>query len=90
MRGWLATYHDITSGNGDGVFETDRVRELYFPKPFNNEQVKIVQYLEKYPCVVVEGPPGTGKTHTIANVICHYLAGSSRISVGEMEAEIGV
>jgi hypothetical protein len=85
MRGLLATYHDITSGNGDGVFETDRVRELYFPKPFNNEQVKIVQYLEKYPCVVVEGPPGTGKTHTIANVICHYLAMGKRVLVTSMK-----
>ena len=28
-----------------------------------------------------EGPPGTGKTHTIANLICHLLATGKRILV---------
>jgi len=48
--------------------------ELYFPLPYNDEQVTIVQRLERAPGVCVQGPPGTGKTHTIANIICHYLA----------------
>lgn len=49
-------------------------RELYFTKPYNDEQVQIVDRLERFDGVVVQGPPGTGKTHTIANVISHYLA----------------
>ncbi len=48
--------------------------ELFFPKPFNDAQVQIVDRLEQNDGVVVQGPPGTGKTHTIANIICHYLA----------------
>jgi len=48
--------------------------ELYFPKPFNEAQVAIIDQLEQSDGVVVQGPPGTGKTHTIANIICHYLA----------------
>lgn len=55
--------------------------ELYFPKPYNDEQVSIVQKLESNDGVVVQGPPGTGKTHTIANVICHYLAQGKRVLV---------
>jgi hypothetical protein len=56
-------------------------KELYFPKPYNEEQVSIVQKLEDTYGVVVQGPPGTGKTHTIANVICHYLANGKRVLV---------
>lgn len=57
------------------------VRELYFPLPYNNEQVDIVRKLENSDGVVVQGPPGTGKTHTIANIISHYLAQGKRILV---------
>jgi very-short-patch-repair endonuclease len=55
--------------------------ELYFPMPYNDEQVSIVQKLHANDGVVVQGPPGTGKTHTIANVICHYLAEGKRVLV---------
>ncbi|QHG23884.1 AAA domain-containing protein [Pseudomonas sp. DTU12.1] len=56
-------------------------KELYFPLPYNDEQVTIVQRLEHAPGVAVQGPPGTGKTHTIANIICHYLATGKRVLV---------
>lgn len=59
----------------------EAICELYFPKPYNSEQVSIVEKLEQSPGVVVQGPPGTGKTHTIANVICHYLANGKRVLV---------
>lgn len=55
--------------------------ELFFPMPYNDEQVSIVQKLHFNDGVVVQGPPGTGKTHTIANVICHYLAQGKRVLV---------
>ena len=63
------------SDDGAGGFE------LYFPMPYNDEQVSIVQKLEAHDGVVVQGPPGTGKTHTIANVICHFLAQGKRVLV---------
>jgi very-short-patch-repair endonuclease len=55
--------------------------DLYFPKPYNREQVQIVERLEQAPGVVAQGPPGTGKTHTIANIICHYLANGKSVLV---------
>jgi very-short-patch-repair endonuclease len=55
--------------------------ELYFPLPYNDEQVAILQKLEHGDGVVVQGPPGTGKTHTIANIISHYLAAGKRVLV---------
>jgi very-short-patch-repair endonuclease len=63
-------------GNGES-----KPQELYFPLPYNHEQVTIVQRLERANGVTVQGPPGTGKTHTIANIICHYLASGKRILV---------
>lgn len=57
------------------------VRDLYFPMPYNDEQVAIAAKLEHNSGVVVQGPPGTGKTHTIANIICHFLAQGKRVLV---------
>ncbi|WP_108645592.1 AAA domain-containing protein [Polynucleobacter rarus] len=64
-------------GNGSG----SKPKELFFPLPYNQEQVTIIQQLESSPGVTVQGPPGTGKTHTIANIICHYLATGKRVLV---------
>lgn len=56
-------------------------KDLFFPMPYNDEQVSIIQKLYTNDGVVVQGPPGTGKSHTIANVICHYLAEGKRVLV---------
>ena len=55
--GLTASYQDGDEGLGKGQ------SELYFPKPFNEEQVRLIQRLEVSDGVVVQGPPGTGKTH---------------------------
>ena len=52
-----------------------------FPLPANDEQREIVHRLHGNPCVLVKGPPGTGKSHTIANLISHLLAMGDRILV---------
>lgn len=72
-------------GGGDAPSRMGEPAELYFPMPYNDEQVQIVQQLEAHVGVVVQGPPGTGKTHTIANVICHYLAQGKRVLVTSMK-----
>jgi very-short-patch-repair endonuclease len=67
------------------------VEELYFPLPYNHEQITIAEQLERSTGVAVQGPPGTGKTHTIANIICHYLATGKKILVtskGEQALEV--
>lgn len=55
--------------------------EILFCKPANPEQLKIARRIEKYGCVLVHGPPGTGKTHTIANLVGHLLAQGKRILI---------
>lgn len=54
---------------------------FYFPLPTNDEQRRIAERLKVQPCVLVKGPPGTGKSHTIANLICHLLASGDRVLV---------
>ena len=54
---------------------------LFFPKPSNEEQRRIVDKLRQASGVLVQGPPGTGKSHTIANLICHLLATGQRIMI---------
>ena len=56
---------------------------VLFPLPYNAAQEQIVGLLEQPDTVgvVVSGPPGTGKTHTIANIICHCLAKGQRVLV---------
>lgn len=55
--------------------------EVFFPKPSNGEQRRIVEVLRASNGVLVQGPPGTGKSHTIANLICHLLATGQRTLV---------
>ena len=83
----LPLFRGVSSPCDTGVTgsATEKARDVYFPKPFNDEQFRIVQLLEVSDGVIVQGPPGTGKTHTIANVICHYLAEGKRVLVTSMK-----
>jgi AAA domain len=55
--------------------------EVFFPKPSNEEQLRVLDKITHVGGVLVQGPPGTGKSHTIANLICHLLATGQRILV---------
>ncbi|KXK41724.1 MAG: WGR domain-containing protein [Bacteroidetes bacterium OLB11] len=52
-----------------------------FPLPYNDEQYEIVKRLNEQDAVTVKGPPGTGKSHTIANLISHFVAQGKSILV---------
>jgi hypothetical protein len=65
----------------DGEDGLNSDQTIYFPKPSNEEQRRIVEKLRSTNGVLVQGPPGTGKSHTIANLICHFLANGQRVLV---------
>lgn len=67
---------DETSGS-----PIDPGERFYFPLPTNDEQRQIAERIRVQPHVLVKGPPGTGKSHTIANLICHLLAKGERILI---------
>lgn len=55
--------------------------DLFFTKPANQEQRRILRLLNQQSAIVVQGPPGTGKTHTIGNLIGHFLSKGWRVLV---------
>lgn len=56
-------------------------KQILFPLPANQEQIQILDCIEKADGVVVWGPPGTGKSHTIANLISHFMAEGKHVLV---------
>lgn len=88
----LANYEPVSyRGLSGGSSSNGQVQELFFPLPYNHEQVTIIEQLERSNGVAVQGPPGTGKTHTIANIVCHYLATGRKVLVtakGEQALEV--
>ena len=58
----------------DGLEVNDRLN-YESPIPANPEQLKILRALNNEKCkyVVVEGPPGTGKSHTISAIAFDYI-----------------
>jgi superfamily I DNA and/or RNA helicase len=52
--------------------------ELFFPFPYDNSQLQVLGKLGNR-AAVVEGPPGTGKSQTIANILCHLAASGKKV-----------
>ncbi|MFH1010472.1 MAG: AAA domain-containing protein [bacterium] len=73
--------HEAESSVDPGNLNAESSGEVFFPKPSNEEQRRIVDKVQSASGVLVQGPPGTGKSHTIANLICHLLATGQRILV---------
>ncbi len=85
------SFRGLSSSSGSSGAGGGPPKELYFPLPYNHEQVTIIEQLERSHGVTVQGPPGTGKTHTIANIVCHYLATGRKVLVtskGEQALEV--
>ena len=69
--------HVITESLEDeweGLGVTERLN-YKSPIPLNSEQLKILRALKNDKCkyIVVEGPPGTGKSHTISAIAFDYI-----------------
>jgi very-short-patch-repair endonuclease len=77
----LSTRIGGSDSGGEAPVPDDDTLDVFFPKPFNDDQLEIVRRLSKADGLVVQGPPGTGKTHTIANLICHAMATGQRVLV---------
>lgn len=62
---------------GDEWAETETSERLVFnsPIPLNSEQLQILSAIKKDGCkyVTVEGPPGTGKSHTITAIAFDHI-----------------
>ena len=92
----------VISGDGaydDGVavFPPEEIaahldpRDLYCPLSADSSQLTAVLYSAAGKSFVLHGPPGTGKSQTIANLIAHNLAHGRRVLfVAEKKAALDV
>jgi|GEM_PF-354669 len=58
--------------------EDDGGQELFFPFPYDKSQLQVLGKLGNR-AAVVEGPPGTGKSQTIANILSHLAATGQKV-----------
>jgi len=58
-------------------------RKLFYPFPSNPSQRRVAHLVDdpKTRITVVQGPPGSGKSLTIANLACHLVASGKRVLV---------
>ena len=83
--------------DGVSVFPADEISkhikpgELFCPVSYDSSQLAAVLYSEMGKSFVLHGPPGTGKSQTITNIIAHNLAKGRRVLfVSEKKAALDV
>lgn len=54
-------------------------QSVYHVMDADSSQIAVVEDIKKGKNLVVEGPPGTGKSQTITNIIAELLAGGKRV-----------
>lgn len=62
--------HDVIDDNGN--------HELFFPFDYDKYQLKVLSKI-KNKGLIVEGPPGTGKSQTISNILVHLAALGNKV-----------
>ena len=57
--------------------------KLFYPFPSNPSQRRVAHLVDdpKTRITVIEGPPGTGKSLTIANLVCHLVATGKKVLI---------
>jgi hypothetical protein len=72
---------DLDRGPGEDASWQHAAERLLMPLPTNPEQERVARRLAEHRGVTVQGPPVTGKTHTIANLISHLVGHGKRVLV---------
>lgn len=52
--------------------------ELFFPFDYDKYQLRALSVINNK-AAIIEGPPGTGKSQTISNLLCHLAANGKRV-----------
>ena len=86
-----------TTASGDSGFEPAEIdlklpsQNLYHVMDADSSQIAVIEEIKNGKNLVVEGPPGTGKSQTIANAIAELLAvGKKVLFVSEKMAALEV
>ena len=82
---------DLNFVDQDHVDEKIKPAEIYAPLNADSSQMVAIEASGHPQDFVMEGPPGTGKSETIANIICHNIAlGKKVLFVAEKMAALNV
>jgi hypothetical protein len=76
----LEVPHD-SPRDGERVRVPEIASDPLFPLESNKEQRKVADYASKSKVLVVHGPPGTGKSQTICNLVSHLVAAGNTVLV---------
>ena len=71
-------YHESSLGSSD--FGDDiPYKETYHVLPADSSQQEVIFSIREGLSTVVQGPPGSGKSQTITNIICDFLARGKKV-----------
>lgn len=71
--------------------ELYKPQDFFAPLPMDSSQLAVLAAADKGKSFVIEGPPGTGKSQTISNLIAHLMAkGKTVLFVSEKMAALDV
>lgn len=80
-----------TLSKRDDIDQRHEPWELYAPLDADSSQLNAISRASSGVDLVIEGPPGTGKSQTITNLIAHFLgSGKSVLFVSEKMAALNV
>ncbi|MBC7548570.1 MAG: DUF3320 domain-containing protein [Polaromonas sp.] len=83
--------HDPYNGELDSLDRTHQPRDILAPLLADSSQLRAICAIDADQDLVLEGPPGTGKSQTITNLIAHNLAkGKTVLFVSEKMAALEV
>jgi len=81
---------DLSLESGD-LDDTHQPQDVFAPLLSDSSQLRAICLASQGKDLVLEGPPGTGKSQTITNLIAHFLAtGKSVLFVSEKMAALQV
>ncbi len=75
----------------DNVDELDTMQDFAAPLPYDSTQLKAIRECAKGNSFILDGPPGTGKSQTIVNMIVNaFYHGKTVLFVAEKQAALEV
>ena len=75
----------------DNVDELDTMKDFAAPLPYDSTQLKAIRECAKGNSFILDGPPGTGKSQTIVNMIVNaFYHGKTVLFVAEKQAALEV